>query len=262
MAGGLKIGIFDSGLGGLTVLRELLNVSQGVEYYYLGDTARVPYGIRSKRTVIKYSLQCAQFLNKFEIDLLIVACNTASAHALETIKKNFPHLRVEGVILPAVLEVANLKPSRLGIIGTPSTIGSGIYKKLIGRFLPNSKILQKATPLLVPLVEEGLNETPLAEEVLKHYLSEWKNQIDLLVLGCTHYPLLKKTIKKLFPRWEIVNSARPLANVLKPLLDSDKDKPNRVSLFFTDRSAFLESFLTNIGIKEEIEGLEILNWEE
>ena len=100
-----------------------------VFYYYLGDTARVPYGIRSKRTIIKYSLQCAQFLNQFEIDLLIVACNTASAHALDTIKENFPHLRVEGVILPAVLEVANLKPSRLGILGTPSTIGSVISKK-------------------------------------------------------------------------------------------------------------------------------------
>jgi glutamate racemase len=259
---GLKIGIFDSGLGGLTVLRELLNVSQGVEYYYLGDTARVPYGIRSKRTVIKYSLQCAQFLNKFEIDLLIVACNTASAHALETIKKNYPHLRVEGVILPAALEVANLKPSRVGIIGTPSTIGSGIYKKLIGRFLPNSKILQKATPLLVPLVEEGLNETPLAQEVLKHYLLEWENQIDLLVLGCTHYPLLEENIKRLFPRWEIVNSARPLAKALKPFLENKVNKPNKINLFFTDQSAFLESFLTHIGIRGEIERIEILRWEE
>ncbi len=247
----MKIGIFDSGLGGLTVLAELLKVSSGVEFFYLGDTARVPYGIRSPETVKKYAFECASFLKKFDIDILVVACNTASAHAAEFLKEEFPSLEIYEVITPAVQKVLSVKTERVGIIGTPATVSSGVYERRLKEKSKTLEVFSKATPLLVPLVEEGLIEGEITEAVLKHYLSPWVGKIDTLLLGCTHYPLLEGSIKKLFPSWRVITSSKPLAEKLsKKLKGSGK---NKVRLSFTDRTAFLEEFLKLVGIHSEPE---------
>ena len=255
----MRVGVFDSGLGGLTVLSALLEVSSGVEVFYLGDTARVPYGIRSTETVINYARECAAFLHRFDIDLLVIACNTASAKATKTLREIFPQTEVYEVITPAVEEVLRLKPSRVGVIGTPATVGSNIYKKLLLEGNPNLKILQKTTPLLVPLVEEGITEGTVAETVLKHYLEGWRGKIDTLLLGCTHYPLLEDTIKRLYPDWRVVNSAKPLAGKLSKKLNLGGK--NKIHLFFSDKSAFLEEMVKRIPLKGEVERVEIFNWE-
>ena len=195
----MRVGVFDSGLGGLMVLSELLRVSTGVEFYYLGDTARVPYGIRSDETVISYSLQCAAFLERFGIDILVVACNTASARAVGALRERFPSIGIYEVITPAVEEVARVARKRVGVIGTPSTVGSGVYKRLLKERRKDLDVLQRATPLLVPLVEEGITEGPIAETVLKHYLFRWKDEIDTLLLGCTHYPLWRGLLRSSSP---------------------------------------------------------------
>jgi len=251
----MKVGIFDSGLGGLTVLKALVEVAEGVEFFYLGDTARVPYGIRSEETVKRYSLECSLFLKEFDIDLLVIACNTASAKAGDFLRKRFPSLDIYDVIEPAVETVAKLKTTKVGVIGTPSTVGSNVYKKKLLRKKPHIKVFQKATPLLVPLVEEGLLSGPVVDAVLNHYLSEWKNQIDTLLLGCTHYPLLEERIKELFPNWSVVNSARPLARKLAPHLK--KKGSNKIHLFFTDKTAFLKNMLK--ATFNKVESFEIVS---
>ncbi|HID78972.1 MAG TPA: glutamate racemase [Aquifex aeolicus] len=253
----LKVGVFDSGLGGLTVLSELTKVSSGVKFFYLGDTARVPYGIRSDETIVEYSLECARFLLKFGIDVLVIACNTASAKATESLKKEFPFLKIFEVITPAVDVVSVTAKSSVGIIGTPATVESNVYLERLEFLNPSLEIFQKPTPLLVPLVEEGLTDGKVVFEVLKHYLWEWKEKIDTLLLGCTHYPLLEYSIKKLFPHWGIVNSAKPLAQKLKPILNFGGK--NEIRLYFTDKTAFLEEMVYRIPLKGKIKRLEIGN---
>jgi len=254
----IKVGVFDSGVGGLTVLKELLKVSEGVEYYYLGDTARVPYGIRSEDRIKKYAHGGVNFLRKFDIDLLVVACNTVSARALDFLRDRFPDLEIYGVIEPAVERVLKVSKEVVGVIGTPATVGSGIYKKLIEE-RSNLKVLQKETPLFVPLVEEGLLEGTVAETVIKHYLSEWSGKIDTLLLGCTHYPLLKGSIKKLFPDWFIVDSAATLAGTLKSKLNTGGGK-NKLNLYFTDKGAFLRKVISLLGLNGEINEFEIISF--
>ncbi|NPB04992.1 MAG: glutamate racemase [Aquificae bacterium] len=255
----MKVGVFDSGLGGLTVLAELLKAAQGVEFYYLGDTARVPYGIRSTETVRRYALESARFLMEFGVDALVVACNTVSARAFDFLKEKLPKTPVFEVVSPAVAEAARTAKKTVGVIGTPATVTSGVYERKLKAVRNDLKVLQKATPLLVPLAEEGLVEGPVAETVLNHYLSPWRGKIDLLLLGCTHYPLLEKTVKKLFPEWKVVNSARPLARKLKPLLKGGGK--NGVHLFFTDRTAFLDRFLASVKLEGEVRNFEVVSLE-
>jgi glutamate racemase len=252
----LKVGVFDSGVGGLTVLKELLKISKGVDYYYLGDTARVPYGIRSEETVKRYAYEGVSFLKSFNIDLLVVACNTVSARAMNFLKNEFPGLEIHGVIEPAVERVLKVSRKSVGVIGTPATVGSGIYKKLIEE-RSNLRVFQKATPLFVPLVEEGLLEGNIAETVIRHYLSEWEGKIDTLLLGCTHYPLLRESIQRIFPYWVVVDSATTLAEKLKTKLEKGKGQ-NRLHLYFTDKGAFLENLIKLVGLEKEIDHFEVV----
>ncbi len=219
IAGGraAPIGVFDSGIGGLTVLKEIMSALPGEGTIYLGDTARVPYGIRSKETVVRYSFEGMRFLLGKGIKLLVVACNTMSATSLDAIKKKSP-VPVIGVIEPgARAALRNTRNKRIGVIGTEATIKSRAYEKAIGR---KAHVFGLACPLFVPLVEEGSIEGDIAELAAQKYLSPLKDKdIDTLLLGCTHYPLLKKTLSKVMGKGvTLIDSAKETAKETKTLL--------------------------------------------
>ncbi len=193
----MPIGIFDSGIGGLTVVKEIRKKLPCENIIYLGDTARVPYGTKSSETVISYSRSNAQFLTSQGIKLLVVACNTASAFALESLRSGL-NIPVLGVLEPgAAKAVSTTKSSLVGVIGTPSTIKSGAYTNAINSIDPNIKVYSKPCPLFVPLAEEGWTDDPVSEQIAARYLEPIiKENIDTLILGCTHYPLLKNLIQR------------------------------------------------------------------
>jgi len=207
------IGIFDSGVGGLTVLKEVVAKLPDQNIIYLGDTARVPYGIRSAETVTRYSFQNTRFLLSLDIKMLVVACNTASAVSLDAVQKEFP-LPVIGVLEPgARAAVAATVSRRVGVIGTEATISSGAYEKAIKRLAPDIEVHSLACPLFVQLAEEGWTDNDVAELVAQKYLSPLRGTgIDTLVLGCTHYPLLKSVIgKAVGPEIKLIDSASETA---------------------------------------------------
>jgi glutamate racemase len=209
----MRIGVFDSGLGGLTVLSALRQTVPEAEYVYLGDSARTPYGSKSASTVVRYSLECARFLLSHDIDLLVVACNSASALALEVLEKELS-CPIIGTIKPALaacLEIPGLE--RVGVIGTNATISSQAYQKALRAQAPKLEVISRACPLFVPLVEEGLFEGKLVEEVISHYLSSLsEHNIQCLLLACTHYPLLSPGIAKfLGGRVRIIDCAQAIA---------------------------------------------------
>lgn len=191
------IGVFDSGRGGLTVAREILRQLPNEKIVYFGDTARVPYGSKSKETIIRYSKQIVRFLLTKNVKAIVVACNTASAFALDELEKEFD-IPIIGVIKPgAKTAVENTKTKRIGVIGTEGTIRSAIYSEVIHEYDKEAIVLGKACPLFVSLVEEGWLHDTVTDEVANRYLSEFKDRdIDTLIMGCTHYPLLRSTIRK------------------------------------------------------------------
>ena len=218
------IGIFDSGIGGLTVLKEIVRKLPDENIIYLGDTARVPYGIRSAETVTRYSFENTNFLLSQEIKMLVVACNTATAVSLEAVKKEYP-LPVIGVLEPgARAAVAATKTRKIGIIGTEATINSGAYERAIKRLAPDIAVTSIACPLFVPLAEEGWTDNDVAELVAEKYLAPFrKSGIDMLVLGCTHYPLLKAVISKAIgPGITLVDSATETAKEVADVLEKLK----------------------------------------
>ncbi len=210
------IGIFDSGLGGLTVVKEMLKILPNEDIIYFGDTGRTPYGPRSKDIIIEFSRQDTNFLLEQNVKIIVVACNTASAQALDEIKKDY-ELEMIGVIEPgAVSAVRATKNGKIGIIGTAGTISSDSYARTINRLDPKIKVFSMACPLFVPLVEEGYLEKKATKQVAEDYLSIFKtNGIDTLILGCTHYPLLKNIIHEVLGK-EIVliDSAEETAQVV------------------------------------------------
>lgn len=189
------IGIFDSGVGGLTVLREIMGVLPQEDTVYLGDTARVPYGTKSPETVARYAHQIATFLVSKGIKLLVVACNTATAVALDSLTASFP-IPVVGVVEPGARRaVAVTKKKKVGVIGTEGTIRSGAYTRAINSLDPTVEVITAPCPLFVPLAEEGWTDNDVALLAARRYLEPLAGSgIDTLVLGCTHYPLLKRTI--------------------------------------------------------------------
>ncbi len=190
------IGIFDSGVGGLTVFKEIADLLPGENLIYLGDTARVPYGTKSVETVKRYALEAAEFLVDQGVKLLVVACNTASAVALPSLRERF-QLPVIGVIEPGARRAAKSQNRRIGVIGTEGTINSNRYPEAIHSLLPQAQIISAPCPLFVPLAEEGWAEHEIARLTAVEYLQPLlAAQIDTIVLGCTHYPLLRNTLKK------------------------------------------------------------------
>lgn len=245
-----SIGVFDSGLGGLTVVRELRRRFPGEAISYLGDTARVPYGTKSARTVERYALRCQAFLLAQDIKLLMVACNTASANALPAMIASCP-VPVIGAVKPGAHSALAASTSRrIAVLGTLGTIRSGAYEEAIHARDEGAHVVTKACPLFVPLAEEGWGDTDIAEAIARRYLGELFEEdpmVDTLVLGCTHYPLLRAVIAKVCAELSsqpvtIVDSAAAMADEAAAYLDVPKE----------GQSAALRCFVTDASRMEEL----------
>jgi glutamate racemase len=244
------IGVFDSGYGGLTVLKEIVKELPQYDYLYLGDNARAPYGTRSYETVYHYTLECVEKLFSMGCHLVILACNTASAKALRTIQqkdlpKIAPHKRVLGVIRPTTEIVGNFsKTGHVGVLGTTGTVNSESYLKEIAKFFPEIKVTQEACPMWVPLVENNAFDHPGADSFIKenlNHLMHTDEKIDTIILGCTHYPLLIKKIKQYLPPHIVLLSqgeivAKGLNDYLHrhPETEENCSKGKSISFFTTD----------------------------
>lgn len=264
------VGVFDSGVGGLTVAREIMRQLPQERIVYFGDTARVPYGSKSRETIIRYSRQIIQFLESKGVKAIVVACNTASAFALETIRPEMK-MPIIGVVKPgAKVAAENTRNGRIGVIGTEGTVGSNIYTEMIHRHNPKASVLGKACPLFVPLVEEGWLKDPITVEVAKRYLAYFKeSDIDTLILGCTHYPLLRAMIREIMgEKVNLVNPAYETAQGLKRLLmqhgisnDGKVLREPMYQFYVSDAAEKFKNFANSI-LPCEIEEAQLIHIEE
>lgn len=248
-----RIGVFDSGIGGITVLKSLLELVPGIDMVYLGDCARLPYGTKSSKTIINYSIQCARFLVSMDIDMMVIACNTASAHAIPALKEEFD-IPVIGVVEAGARAVIESGGTRVGVIGTPATIKSHAYETTIHSLRPGIEIFTKPCPLFVPLVEEGWCDDPVTEQVAVRYLQELKkSEVDTVLLGCTHYPLLKDVISRVMGSdVRIVDSARSTARMVSEMIGKQDNGKNEceVTYYLSDMSPrFIELGEIFLGCK-------------
>lgn len=221
------IGVFDSGVGGLTVVREIVRQLPNENIVYFGDTARVPYGSKSQNTIIRFSEQIIRFLKTKEVKAIVIACNTASALALDAVRDEFD-IPIMGVIVPgARAAVETTQNNRVGVVATDATVRSGMYTKIIQEMNPSIEVVEKACPLFVPLVEEGLKKHQVTQLMIEHYLESMKKiDIDAMILGCTHYPLLRSRIREYMgENIQIVNPAYETAMDLKRVL-AENDMTN------------------------------------
>lgn len=237
----LPIGVFDSGMGGLTVLRALRKLLPQESFIYLGDTARLPYGTKSVDTVRSYATQMARILVERQVKALVIACNTATIAALSHLQTILPDIPVMGVVEPgSKAAVAATKNHNIAVIATETTIASAAYQKIISSLLPHANLSVKACSVLVALAEEGMVDNAVTREALLHYLSDFSNE-DTLVLGCTHFPVFKPLLTQLLPKHVImVDSGEATAEALnkllkaKQLLISTETKPGKVHYLVTD----------------------------
>ncbi len=250
------LGVFDSGFGGLTILKELIKKLPQYNYVYLGDNARAPYGNKSEATVYDYTREAVDFLFKQGCQLIILACNTASAEALRRIQQewlpeNWPGKRVLGVIIPvAQVAAGQSRSKKIGVIGTKLTIQSGAYGKELNKIRPGLKVFAKATPLLVPLVENNWAGEPETRMILRKYLSPLKDKkIDTLILGCTHYPFLKHDIADIMgKKIKIVSTPSAVAYKLgdyllrHPEIENKLKRESKRKFYTTDELAQFKKF--------------------
>ena len=222
----MNIGVFDSGLGGLTILKSFLENLPQYSYVYLGDNARVPYGNRSPEIIYEFTKQAIDFLAKKDCSLIIIACNTSTATSLRKIQheylpKAYPNLKVLGVIKPTVEEIAKKKYKKIGVIGTKATVSSGAFVREIKKVLPDAQIYQQACPLLVPYVEDSGRNKMILKLILKEYLDDLeKKQIETLLLACTHYEIVQKEIEdEVGPKIKVISESRIVAGSLKNYLE-------------------------------------------
>ncbi len=231
------IGVFDSGVGGLTVVKELMKRLPNEGIIYFGDTARVPYGTKSKETVVRFNLENTLFLLKQDVKMIVVACNTSSSFALAQIKRYFK-IPLIGVIKPGAKKAVNAtRNKRIAVLGTRATINSNAYEKEIKALDPGIKIFTQSCPLFVPLVEEGIFEGKIAADIVKMYLEKLKKErVDTMILGCTHYPLLKGEISRVMgSSVTLVDSAREITEEVKEILEEERilsNKKCRKNIFY------------------------------
>jgi glutamate racemase len=265
---GIPIGVFDSGVGGLTVLRALREVMPAESFIYLGDTARLPYGTKSAETVVRYSLQCATALIQRRVRCLVVACNTASASALDALRARHPTLPIIGVIEPgAEAAVAASVSQHIAVIATEGTIGGGAYQTAIHRLNPCCRVTSRACSLFVSMAEEGWTEGPIVEAVARRYLDpifQRNDAPDTLVLGCTHFPVLGAALRVVLPpHVSIVDSAATTAAAVLRQLHGASGAPGArgaVSWLATDGAArFARVGSTFLGETLAAEAVEIID---
>ncbi len=263
------IGVFDSGVGGLTVAREIMRQMPMERLVYFGDTARVPYGTKSQDTVIRYSRQIIRFLRTKEVKAIVIACNTATACALETVEQDLD-IPIIGVIhAGAKAAVEATKNGKIGIIGTEATIRSGVYTELMKQMNPDIEVTGKPCPLFVPLVEEGLIHDSVTDEIAGRYLAALKEKyIDTLVMGCTHYPLLRSTLGRLMGEdVTLINPAYETARELRGLLKekgldcSETGEGEKYQFYVSDMAERFKDFATSI-LPGEVRETKKINIEE
>ncbi|HEX7153891.1 MAG TPA: glutamate racemase [Thermoanaerobaculia bacterium] len=253
------IGVFDSGVGGLTVFREIARALPHEALVYLGDSARVPYGTKSPETIVRYSLEAAQHLLARDIKLLVVACNTATAAALPTLMAKLS-VPVIGVVEPGARAAVAATKGRVGVIATEGTVKSQAYTKAIKAIDPSVEVIEMAAPLFVPLAEEGWAHTHVAREVAEIYLAPLVDQgIDTLVLGCTHYPILRGTIEKVVgDRVAIVDSAETTAKTVAALCRESNGQVAPSYQFLVTDAADRFRRIAGDFLEREIEHLELV----
>ena len=265
------IGVIDSGVGGLTVAREIMRQIPNEKIIYFGDTARVPYGSKSQDTIIRFSKQIVRFLQTFHVKTIVVACNTASAYALDELEREID-IPIIGVVKPGAKTASEVTGNgRIGVIATEATIGSGIYTQYIQELNRDVTIYGKACPLFVPLIEEGLWQDPVTDEITRRYLTELIDiDIDTLILGCTHYPLIRSTLGKIMgEKVTLVNPAYETARELKEMLEHHgiiNDEPprlgtNQYQFYVSDGAEKFKRFANSI-IKYGILSAKTINIEE
>ena len=239
----MKCGIFDSGIGGVSVAEEIFKSRLFSEIVYFGDTARVPYGNKNESTIIRYSLEALEFLKNFEIEFLVVACNSASSVAISELRKeaNFP---VVGVIEAGIKAVEKEdKTSNILLIGTKRTISSQKYQRAL-QTLGFKNITSISTPLFVPLVEEGIIEGKIIEDVFELYFSSLnREKIDIVILGCTHYPFLDKSLRSYFPNAKLIHSGQAIVKMLKDEYNLKSFEKTEITFYASDN---VEEFRKNV----------------
>ena len=264
------IGVFDSGVGGLTVAREIIRQLPNENIVYFGDTARVPYGSKSKKTILRFSEQIIRFLKTKEVKAIVIACNTASALALDAVRDEFD-VPILGVVIPgARAAVEATEKGKVGVVGTEATVQSGMYTKVIQEMNPEIQVIEKACPLFVPLVEEGFKEHHITEEVIDFYLDSMKKtDIDAMILGCTHYPLLRSKIRTYMgDKIQIVNPAYETAMDLRDLLkkldleNDETEKGEEQYQFFVSDAAEKFRHFANTVMPFDVPETNIVNIEE
>jgi len=258
------IGIFDSGVGGLTVVEKIVKFLPKEKIIYFGDTARVPYGTKSYKIVKNFALDDVKFLLKFKPKLIVIACHTVSSLVADILKKKFPDIFFIDVVKPSIEKALKITENKkIGIIGTPATIRSGKYQKLLKE--KKIKSFAKACPLFVPLVEEGWINHHLVIEVANIYLKEFKKEkIDTLILGCTHYPILKKIIQKVMgEKVKLVDASEEVALSVKKFLMGNNlfsnSKKTYIKLFFSDLNPYLEKIIKYF-LKHKKVKIEEMKW--
>lgn len=264
------VGIFDSGVGGLTVAREIMRQLPNENLVYFGDTARVPYGSKSRDNIIRYSRQIIHFLKTKGVKAIVIACNTASALALDVVREE-SDIPIIGVVEPgarAALQITQTK--KIGVIGTEATVQSAMYGKIIKGLDPTVSVIGKACPLFVPLVEEGFAKHKVTEEIIDYYLASMKeSDIDSLILGCTHYPLLRSRIRAyLGDKIQLVNPAYETAMDLKYILkesgmeNAGKEGEHATYSFYVSDAADKFKQFANSILPYDIETTQQINIEE
>ena len=262
------IGVFDSGVGGLTVAREIMRQLPDENIVYFGDTARLPYGSKSKDNIIRFSRQIIRFLLTRNVKAIVIACNTASAQALDVVKEEFDLPIIGTITAGARAAVQETRSRKIGVIGTEGTIRSQTYTEVIRELEPEAEVMGKACPLFVPLVEEGFAKHHIADEVIDIYLREMKeSDIDTMILGCTHYPLLRSRIMAyLGDKVSIVNPAYETAMDLKRILEekglnNDRDSLTKYEFYVSDAAEKLKQFANSI-LPYNVETIQQINIED
>lgn len=257
------IGFFDSGLGGLTCIPNLFSRLPEERVIYFGDTARTPYGSKAVSTIRHYAEQIADFLASQDVKMMVIACNTITATCLEDLQAKFPQIPIVGIIEPAAEKIAHVcdETSNIGIIATKVTIASDDYNTMIHGKNPGLKVYSKATPAFVPLIEEGIVDNDIMDLTIRHYLDDFiaENRINTLVLGCTHYPIIRKEIMRLYPDLRIINPSYEIISEIEKVL-REKDmlaaENDRENIFYA--SDLSENFVNMIQKILEIESSELI----